>query len=282
VISYWFDMQLIGVATGPELGDVDWMDAHSQATLGPDWLEEHAEDRGTHRANGETDTLLRQRVRTPPDAITRRALLDLSQKLVDASGVTGTVGMVELPRDAAYLGKYTQDTGTGGVFTKSSTGDVMTFVPTVPFAYPPFFGGISGRVKTTQIVLSGSSSSGNDGSFQITGLVPANDTEGWPTLTGATFVNVNGVAGADATVTWHTERHDYHGALMDGFARCFADRGYRAWRANSVEGGKKAMGGMILILPYGTTEGTRLSVREMLRKFKAAGFLALVERRMIP
>ena len=137
-------------------------------------------------------------------------------------------------------------------------------------------------MNATNIVISGAASSGNDGTFEITGLVSANDTEGWPTLTGATFTNTNGVAGADATISWQTERLDHHGAVMDGHGRAYVNRGYRVWRGQTLAGGRKAMGGMILILPYGTTEGTRLAVREMLRKFKAAGFAALVERRVNP
>lgn len=282
--SYWLGMCLIGQATGPQAKtsgwDADWLTPIASGMLGPDWLELHAGDQGTRRAGGEPDAVLRQRLVTPPDAITRAALLRLAQAIVTAAGVSGTVDMVEFPRDAAYLGTYSQNTGTGGTFLR--TGDVVTFIPTVPFAYPPYFAGVSGRVKGTRIAISGAASAGNDGTFDITGMVVANDGEGDPTLTGVTFTNINGVAGADAGAAWATERLDYHGSVMDGHGRAFVNRGYRVWRGQSVSGAKKAMGGVLLILPYGTTDSTRRTVAEMLRTSKAAGFAGIVERRENP
>lgn len=277
-MAYWFDMCLVGVATGRELGDTGWLDAQSEASYGPDWLAMHAEDYGTRRMNGETDALIRQRLRMAPTAVTRTALIAAAQAIIDAAGVSGTVGMVEFPRDAAYLGSFVADTGTGGAFSK--VGSTVTFLPTTAFAYPPYFDGLSGKVKESQIVISGSNSAGNDGTFPITGLSVANDNNGDPTRTAVTYVNANGVAETDATCSWETNRLSHKGAVMDGYARAFVNRGHRVWRGQSATGPLKAMGGVLLILPYGTTDVVRLSVREMLRKLKAAGFAGIVERRI--
>jgi hypothetical protein len=297
--AYWLKMCLIGQATGPAAKDsgwdADWLTPIASGILGPDWLELHAEDHGTRRANGEGDVVLCSRLQMTPQTITRTALLSAAKAILLASGISADPDMVEFPRDAAYLGKYTQDSGTGGAFAFSA--GVVTFTPTVPFAYPPFFGTtpfvptappasppafdlVSGAVKSTKIVLSGCSSSGNNGTFTITGLQVKNDLEGRPTLTAVTFANASGATSIDAGCSWATERIDANGAVMDGRGMCFVNRGCRLARGQSTAGGKKAMGGIIIMLPYGTTESTRLAVREMLRTKKAAGIAEIVERRI--
>lgn len=285
VVAYWFDMAMIGTATGPDAKDTDWDTDWAVAipggTLGPDWLEFHAEDRGTRRANGEIDAVMRERLRTAPDAVTRDAILAAAQAVVDAQtdpSVVGDVDMVEFPRDAAYLGTYTQDTGTGGTFGKVDS--LMSFYPATAFAYPPYFGNISGRVKTTQITFSGCDDPNNDGTFEIIGLGALDDGDGYPTITVVFYTNASGAAAVDAGLTWATERLNWQDVVIDGHGRAYVNRGFRVWRGQSATGQKKAMGGVLLLLPYETTEGTRLAVREQLRQIKAAGIAGIVQRRI--
>jgi hypothetical protein len=236
----------------------------------PDWLDLLAKDRGTSRQSGETDAQLRERLQTTPTAVVRSELVAAAQAMIDAASVTGTVYMVELARDAGYLGSYTQATGTGGVFAAvAGVTNGFKFTPTVDFPFPPYFDDISGAVKSTKLVLSGCASGGNDGTFTITGL--DNDS--------ALYTNATGVAEADATCTWKIQRIDSWGALMDGFGKSYVNRGFRCWRGQTNGGPKLAMGGFVMILPYGTTEALRLSVLAMLQQKKAAGMRAIVERR---
>jgi hypothetical protein len=123
VVVYWFQQALITGALGP-------------ATGLPDWLNQHATDRGTRRQASETDEALRIRLRNTPDALTRASLLAAAQAIVDAEGIVGTVGMVELPRDGAHSGVYAAMTGTGGTFTAPSSG-VQGFAPSTGWETPP-------------------------------------------------------------------------------------------------------------------------------------------------
>ena len=120
----WFPNTLIGDAVGA-VGD------------DPDWLNEHARDRGTSRQESETDPALRERIRNVGDVVTVPALLDAAQAIVDADSVVGTVYMVELRRDKAFIGSFTSDSGTGGVFLKVDA-TTMNFTPTAGWARPPY------------------------------------------------------------------------------------------------------------------------------------------------
>lgn len=62
------------------------------------FLDAHAKDRGLRRQDGETDDQLRERLRTPPKAGTRSAILAAVQQIVGSAQVI----MIELPRDGAY------------------------------------------------------------------------------------------------------------------------------------------------------------------------------------
>jgi hypothetical protein len=156
----------------------------------------------------------------------------------------------------------------------------MTFTPDTPFPFCPYVGGIGGRIKNTGLFIAGSAGATNDGPFLITGLVAQNDGLGMPTLAAVTYQNTGGAAGADATCGWQVGRFDRFGKQVDAWSRSYVNRGYRVWRGQSVAGERKAICGVLLILPYGTTAATRLSVRECLRQMKAAGFAGIVERRI--
>ena len=240
------------------------LDAVGAVTGEPDWLQQHAVDRGTRRQEGETDAALRDRLRSFPDALHRNALLTAAQSIVDATGVVGTVVMLELRRDRGHFGKYSSDTGTGGTFA-ALTGTEFSFTPDTPFASPleVNFPG-SGDRGNPQLVVSGANSGGNDGTFPVLRL------EG----SAVVFDNATGVAEADPTATWTLQKRETNGNVIDGFDRAYFGRGYRMAANHQTA--------FVMILPFGTTEATRLAVLEMLRQKKGAGVLAIVERRQSP
>lgn len=252
----------------------DWLlntriqDAIGAVDSDPDWLDQHAVDRGTRRQAGETDAMLRARLRSAPLAVARPDLLSFVAAQVTAAGQDGTKArLVELPRDGAFTGTYTQAAGTGGQFAR--TGDVVTFTPTTKFPFPPYSYGrktstdaysfASGAVVEHAIVFSGCSSAGNDGTFAVTGL--AGD--------GAKFTNASGIAGGDAFCSWSVVRKDAWGASIEGHNRAFLSRGYRLQRPGFM---------LIAIIPFGCSEALRASIEEALRTKKSAGVIVHVER----
>lgn len=226
----------------------------------PDWLGQHARDRGTSRQDGETTTRLRERLRNIADMITAPALLAAANAILDDAGIADPAVLVELPRDEAYASGYTSITGTGGTFT-DPTGTAMRFTPTAKFPAPPYQAARPGLVW--KLTIAGAADAGNDGTFATTAVFGD----------AAEYVNAGGVAGADAGVDWTLEKYDVEGNLRDGWTRAFAGRGYRVG---------SSLPAIVLILPYPTTEAIRREVVEMLRLKKAGGVLALVERREIP
>jgi hypothetical protein len=252
-LDYWFSQALIGSAVGA-------------TSTTPDWLGQHAADRDTRRQAAEGDPALRARLKNVPDALNRQSLVDAAQAIVDASGVVGDVAIVEPLRYwRAFFVTNVADAGVGGTFTV--TGSVITFEPTVPFARPPFksFEPTRGH----QLTLSGSSSAGNDGAFEITDL----DEDA------AVYANGGAVAGADPTVVWRVD-------LLDGDGNVLTDDGAGGGRSDSYlsRGYRMATrrAALILILPYGTTAGTAAGIVEMLRQKKAAGIGVIIERRLSP
>jgi hypothetical protein len=245
---------------------------------GADWLDFLAGDFGTQRTNNEPDVVTRMRIRSPSSAVIRSELLGLAQNIVVAAGVSGFVSMVEMPRDAAFFGSWNPDTGAGGTIAAVAGG--MSFTPAAGFSagHPPFWGGESGRVRSASLVLTGSTHAGNDGTFVITGL------KGNAVL----YTNASAVAGTD-DVSWSVNRYNAKGIPMNGgkaFMHATAGGsglGHRMWRSQkpgSTE--KRAINGIIMILPYGCTDSTRRSVQEMLRQRAAAGVIKRVEYRQIP
>lgn len=248
VVAYWFAQTLIRGATG-------------KTFTTPDWLNQHAVDRGTRRQANESDPALRDRLRNVPDALTRAALLSATNAILAAEGISGQAAMVELPRDAGHWGSYTSDSGVGGTFVKDGT--TIKFTPSGAWAVSPFRAASVVPVVRHNLVLSGAASGGNDGTFEIAGL------EG----NAALVTNGSGVAGVDATVAWTVQKLDVNGNVTDGFGRFYWGRGYRWSRTRPT---------IVIILPFGATDGTASSVREMLRQKKAAGRRAIVEVRAVP
>lgn len=257
-----------------EAVDRDWLTkqafiltAEGPTSTTPDWLGEHARGRGTSRQNGESDAALQARLRTFTEAITPGGLLATAQAAFVAAGGVGTAVMLELPKDQAFMQVNAPQTGTGGTFTKS--GSTVTFTPTVAWAggKPPYQNnGTHNPDLTYKIVISGAASSGNNGTYTITGI----------SGNGAVYIHAAAVAGADATVAWRIDRYWYDGSFLTestGHADAYFDRGYRIGSLLPTA---------IIILPYGTTEAMRLSVAEGLRARKPAGVRLVVERRSIP
>ena len=270
----------IGVSTASV--DTGWTDPTGAPITGPDWLNFLAGDYGTSRVGGETDAVCRNRMRSVPLGVIRSELLFLAQAIVDAAGVVGTVAMDEMPRDSAYFGEWTSDTGTGGTFASGS------FTPTVRFAsgHPPFWSGESGRTGDSYVTFTGSTNPGNDGTFQITRLTTTSYHPSAGNTSGDAVCFAGGLAGGDPTVTWTITRFSkgrYPYAPMTG-GRAFFSRGHRMWRGQPANGTGtgKGIAGIIMILPYGCTDSTKASVVEMLRQRAAGGVIKRVEVRAIP
>ena len=257
-----------------------WVGTASTDADGTDWLDFLAKDFGTGRQNDEPDVILRIRLRTRSASrgVIRSELLALAMSIVRASGVaTGDVTMVEMPRDAAYFGQWTADSGTGGTF-EAVTGGV-SFTPMAGFApgHPPCWANESGIVQSSDITFTSATSSGNDGKFTISAM----------NVDGAVFTNANAVAGVDAAVTWKVERRTWRGPSGPGLSeggggRAYFSRGCRMWRGKYPESsghttGTTGMAGIIMILPIGCTDDTARSVLEMLRQRAAGGVIKRVE-----
>ncbi len=250
--DYWFGQALIGTATGAGADT-------------PDWLRQHARDRATDRQIDETDVALRARIRSVPDSLTRQTLIDAANAILAAAGVAGSAAMIELPRDGAFSGSFTSNTGTGGVFA-AGTGTAMIFTPTVPFARAPFRDpSVVRRIQGFRLDITGAAHSGNNGNRATTGMLG----------NGAIVTNASGFAGADATVTWTVRKLDRRGNVLDGRGQAFASRGFRSSHPHRPLN-------IVMILPYGSTSAIQTAVAEMLRQRKAAGFIATVERRLSP
>lgn len=250
-VEYWFRQALISQADGPVPGL-------------PDWLQQHAIDRGSRRQSGESDAVLAERIRNVPDALNLDAIQDAIDAVLVAAGVVGTAALLELRKDRAFLVVNAPQTGTGGTF--GTSGSAKTFTPTAGFARPPYRSATISPVLVHKLVISGAAAGGNNGTFPVTGIV----------VNGAAYTNAGAVAGADAGVTWRIDRYDAAGNLLTAGAGrhdAYLTRGHRI-------GSQVAT--LVVILPFGTDEPTRLAVLEALRQKKAAGVRAIVERRENP
>lgn len=248
LIDYLFGQALISGATG------------ATATT-PDWLNQHARDRGTSRVDGEDDPTLRDRLRNAPDAVTRASILVAVNAILIAAGQVDQAAMVELPKHGAHGGEYDADNGIGGTFVK--VGTTMKFTPSTAWARPPYWAAALVPTRSTNLVISGAADATNDGTHVITGLED----------NAALYTDADGVAAVDATVTWSVATLDVEGNVRDGFARAYSQRGYRSARLLPLR--------MVIILPFDSSASIEASVREALRQKKAAGIAVTIERRLI-
>lgn len=242
--DYWYSQTLIGQATGSD-------------GVQPDWLNQHAKDRGTSRQANETDAGLRARLRTVEPALTVQSLIDAAQAILDAASIGGSALIVELPRDGAFSGTWGTRSGTGGTFSTINT--YAAFTPTAGW------GGQIVRdpavVRTDLIgwivTFSGAAHSGNNGTF---GFNHAYGNAG-------AYINASLFAGADAGVSWVLQPTDGPN-LLSAKPMAFASRGYRA-------GGLVRR--IVMMLPAGSTAAIVAAVTEMLRNKKAAGIAVSIE-----
>lgn len=255
-VAAWREQGAILTADGPVLSGGDIVE--------PDWLNQHAKDRNTHRQDGETDAALRERLRRYEDAVTVSALLSVVNAMLDAAGVTSNnYGLVELRRDKAYLTTRQRITGTGDALTKSGNEVVLTD------AAANFAGGMlrwdRGEVAPT-ITIAGATSPANDGTFPVTGFIG-------PGNTAVSYVNASGVSEVFAG-TWaiNDALHDRQDA--------YVGRGYRCGNGRLPSGGQ--LPALVVIIPYNASEALRLAVAEAVRQRKAAGTYVIVERRANP
>lgn len=71
------------------------------------YLDQHARDSGLARQDGETDVALRERLRSPSDAITASSILAAVSAIVTAAGGSLTnVRLICLPREGAYCAAF--------------------------------------------------------------------------------------------------------------------------------------------------------------------------------
>lgn len=248
LIDYLFGNALIGGALGT-------------TPTTPDWLNQHARDRGTARQDGETDEALRQRLRDAPDALTRIAILQAIDAVLEANGVSEDSALVELPRHGAHSGEYVSDAGVGGTFVQA--GAVARFTPDAGWARPPFWAPALVPGRTTRLVTTLGAWVNNQGTFSISAL----DGDA------VVITNPTGVSAVDPAVAWEVQTMDAEGNVRDGFTRSYSQRGYRSARLLPMR--------LVVILPYGTTAQIEASVREAMRTKKAAGIAVTIERRTI-
>lgn len=242
----WLGQTMILVAVGPTGGDADWLNMH-------------AGERNTSRQDPEGDPALRQRIRNVEDAITPPILLKAAQDIVDAEGIVGTVAMVEMPAQGAYTRLLVADTGVGGEFSLDAP-----FAQFKPDTKPKAPWLLSGDT----LVLAGSLTPANDGSYSISSSSPlAGDN--------IRYTNGGAVPEVDPGVSWtHYKKNKVTPfEVVDEFQSSFASRGYRTVTRKPT---------IIMILPFGCTDSTSVSVLEMLRQKKGGGVVGLVECRTIP
>lgn len=214
----------------------------------PDWLNQHAIDRGTNRRENETDATLRARLRSFEDTVTAPAILSAVNAVLVAAGGAADAVMVQLRADRAFLGTYTPS-GTATISAPVATVQTLTLVSGTIFNDDNEFW--VGR----QITIAGSADPANDGTFVIASVISP---------TQLTYVNAAGSADATACDWDVVERR-----------RAYLGRGYRLSHS-----GRPAR--FIVILPFGTSAATELAVTEMIREKKAGGFKAVVEVRGVP
>jgi hypothetical protein len=240
--------------------DLSYIDT---ADLGPpDWLNQHAKDRGTYRQLGETDAVLRERLRSFADALTPILIRETLADLMTAAGVVGTVGVLELQRDRAYFGSYTQEVGTGGTFT-APVANVQQFTPNTLYVGTPYE--TAPPANPYQVLFSGAANAVNNGTRLITGL----------NGNALKFTNGTGVAAVDAGVSWTLSKRDpvFTTIVIDQFSKSYLSRGFRA---------ASAIPTLLLIFPFGTSAADAAGIAEAIRLKKGAGIRVMYERRTIP
>jgi hypothetical protein len=220
----------------------------------PDWLAQHAKDRGSSRASGETDAALRERLRSFEDTLTRGALLALMGRMMTAASLDGDRAfLVELRRDRAFFLTCQQISGTGSSLAVSgSTVTLTTAASSLPGGMMRWMRGGTPPAVT----IAGATTPANNGTFLVTGFVGAS---------GIQYVNASAVAEAfPGTWALNAARHNRKDAYLS-----------RGYRMTGLGGSPGIIG---IIGDNASTEAIRLAVLEALRQRKAAGIAVSAER----
>lgn len=204
------------------------------------WLDQHARDRGYYRQEGETDAVLRERIRNPLDVLTRPVVLYAVNAILGTEGSPTGAALVELRQARGFFQDFLE--GTGDSFTGPSGSDMVLHDSAELFLSK---GSVSGTVT-----ISGATSPANNGTFPIVDAFLEGEL---------TYTNASGVAEAFSG-TWRISK------------QAFMSRGYRM-------GHSGLPGVIIVILPFWTSAPVRAAVEEALRTKKAFGFQVLVEVR---
>lgn len=243
----------------------------------PDWLAQHAADRGSYRQTGESDLTLRARLRDVPEALTINSLLAATQNIIDEQGVSGTPYLVELTNERAYFKTITcYPGGSGSLGVGVSIVVASAGLPDMKFkphdgwdkSFDPLKDRPRDRSNSTIAFVTGLGNPGNSGVYTITGF------DGDYAL----FENASGVSESTPGAGWCIEPRGADNQFLarynvTGRKDAFMSRGYRM-------GTQQAS--IIIILPYGCDSATVASVQAMLTDKKAAGVKALVECRENP
>jgi hypothetical protein len=246
----------------------------TSATAGPpDYLGQHAIDRGTFRQDAENDAALRDRLRTIDDVVSRPALIAAAESVLAAESIVGDVHIVEIRHGRIYFVLRSHQGGdSGGIFSgtppdmlfKPPTGETFTrgrYSPTTISRKAQRLVNPTGFADT-KLVISGANNAGNDGTFDVTGV----DGDY------VTYTNASGVVEVDGVCTWEQKATDYQGNVIDGWRAGYLSRGYRMGNNFTI----------VVILPYGSTASTEAAVIERMRQACGAGIDVVVERRLIP
>jgi hypothetical protein len=229
----------------------------------------HAKERGTTRRVDETNAALVERLRTPEDALTEDALLLRIRAIVVAAGVSSPqAALVNLRRDRAHAHAtipneaITVSTGTFSCEDENNPPAVVT-VTGGTYTAAALHAMIDPQLPADWVL--------NVKRGRLEFLYPLSVFSiAWNSLT---LRNELGFT-ADA-VDWNPPQPYTGNQVWRPIMRLFASRGYRVTNANRPQG-------YVVILPYGTSSATRLSVEEYLRLYGPGGYVFYTEVRANP
>lgn len=244
----WIDLTYLDLAVGIE-------------------LDQHAIDRGTSRQNGESDAALRERLRSISDAITDPALTAGVDQILDGTGQladfrvqaytkSGWTSELETYFTVSAGGPQTQLT----FQTVNDGTNPATLVQTGNAAVLHYSAGVTTRAQAETLINASTIFRVKTSTASSASTLTANDVFGPKRFYLSRIVGL---------------RRDRGFMHVSGSSTAFLSRGYRM-----TNHGRPMS--YIIILPFGTTAATALSVGEYLRKNGPAGFLYIVERRLNP
>lgn len=255
----WIDLTYLGTAAGAE-------------------LDQHARDRGTTRRLGETDAVLRERLRNISDAVTEPALIDGVNKILAQNGdgmlaelivkdytVSGWNSKIQayFTVAAGPIGfSYGSDLTLTMVDDGTDPAIIEGNVEGDPNIIIRFKAGTTTRSEVETLLNSGDLIQVIEFSDSPSSVLTADDI----------FGPVNFTYPPCAVVTL---RRDGAYCQTNGDCTAFMSRGYRIGHTGRPMA-------YIFILPYGTDAPTANAVAEYLRQYGPGGYIYYVERRLNP